>query len=538
MSELCSIVVPVHDRAALTRQCLDAILAEPPEVEFEIVVVDDASSDSTPDLLAGYGEAIRVVTRSDSGGFAAACNDGAAAAKGEYLVFLNNDTIPHSNWLDALVAYAQDHRRAAVVGSKLLFPDGTIQHAGVVVCQDGNPRHLYAGFPADHPVVNKSRRFQAVTAACALVRRGAFERVGGFDTAFHNCLEDADLCLRLAERGHEIHYCHESVLTHLESVTRGRRSTEIERNAQLFRRRWGERAKRDDLDYYLADGLLQVRYRDAYPIPLEVSPRLAVVDTEEHGVASERLLDVRSRQVLDLLKETVRLTAHVADLELRGARTSRKPAASPKPARSGEGAGADSQSEGAGSQSGRHTSPKLDQSRLSRQLEQLEVEIYDLQAELASTLAENGSKELGDGAFTPSQYLGYRKLLGEIRKIVAATLPPDATVLVASRGDDGLLKLDSRRCWHFPQDEDGTYAGHYPADSAGAIAHLEELRARGADYLLFPRTSLWWLEHYRDFGHHLESRYPAVMRDEDACVIFALSPSADAAPEARGNGDA
>ena len=93
--------------------------------------------------------------------------------------------------------YADEHPAAAVVGSKLLFPNDTVQHAGVVICQDGNPRHIYAGFPGDHPAVNKSRRFQAVTAACMLVRRGAFEQAGGFDPAFRNCLEDADLCLRL-----------------------------------------------------------------------------------------------------------------------------------------------------------------------------------------------------------------------------------------------------------------------------------------------------------------------------------------------------
>lgn len=524
MSSRCSIIVPVHGRAALTRQCLDAILAEPPQASFEIVVVDDASQDSTPELLAGYGNAIRVIARPNTGGFAAACNDGAAAAEGEYLVFLNNDTIPLSGWLDALVEYAEHHPRAAVVGSKLLFPDETIQHAGVVICQDGNPRHLYAGFPADHPAVNKSRRFQAVTAACALVRRGAFERVGGFDTAFHNCLEDTDLCLRLAERGHEVHYCHESVLRHLESVSRGRRSKEIERNAQLFRERWGERARRDDLDYYIEDGLLRLRYRDAYPFPLEISPHLAVA-SDEHGDESERLLDVRSRQVLDLLKETVRLTAHVAELELRGERASRTAV----PAGKG-GTGAAPKDE-------QRASPSPDQARLSRHLEQLEVGIYDLQAELAGMLGENGSKDSPPPAgFAPSEYLGYRKLLGEVRRIVAANLPPDATVLVASRGDEGLLKLDARRGWHFPQDEDGTYAGHYPADSAAAIAHLEQLRESGAEYFLFPRTSLWWLKDYPEFGQHLESRYPEVVREDDACVIFALTASTGARSAGRSHG--
>ena len=182
-----------------------------------------------------------------------------------------------------------------------------------MVCQDGNPRHLYAGFPAGHPAVNVSRRFQAVTAACMLVRREAFEQARGFDEAYRNCLEDTDLCLRAGEAGYEVHYCHESVLYHLESVSRGRRSKEIERNAKLFRERWKGRARRDDIDYYVADGLLKVRYRDVYPVGFELAPELAFVSGAGRE-AIDRLIEQQSREVVDLLKETVRLTALAAEL--------------------------------------------------------------------------------------------------------------------------------------------------------------------------------------------------------------------------------
>ena len=146
----CSIVIPVHNKAALTRQCLDAIYEHPPEVDHEVLVVDDASTDETAEMLAGYGDAVRHVRLERNSGFATACNTGAEAAQGEYLVFLNNDTIAQPAWLDALAAYA-DRTDAAVVGSKLLFPDGTVQHAGVVFGFQGDPLHLYAGCPADHP---------------------------------------------------------------------------------------------------------------------------------------------------------------------------------------------------------------------------------------------------------------------------------------------------------------------------------------------------------------------------------------------------
>src|SRR5205823_7804546 len=128
----------------------------------------DDSTDTTPGLLAGYGDRIRIVTHAANAGFARSCNDGAAAARGEYLVFLNNDTVPRPGWLDALAAAADAAPRAGILGCKLLYPDGTVQHAGLVFRPDGSTRHLYTGFPADHPAVNVPRRFQAVTAACLL----------------------------------------------------------------------------------------------------------------------------------------------------------------------------------------------------------------------------------------------------------------------------------------------------------------------------------------------------------------------------------
>jgi O-antigen biosynthesis protein len=93
----CSVIIPVHNRTSLTRQCLNTLLEGHPEsVDFEIIVVDDASTDSTQQLLIDCRERVRVVTHAMNTGFAAACNDGVAAASGEYLVFLNNDTIPNA----------------------------------------------------------------------------------------------------------------------------------------------------------------------------------------------------------------------------------------------------------------------------------------------------------------------------------------------------------------------------------------------------------------------------------------------------------
>jgi hypothetical protein len=117
----------------------------------------------------------------------------------------------------------------------------------------------------------------------------------------------------------------------------------------------------------------------------------------------------------------------------------------------------------------------------------------------------------------------YVELTERIRSVVAESLPPQATVLVVSRGDDELLRLKGRRGLHFPAAADGSWAGHHPADSDEAVAELEAMRERGGEFVLFPRTGLWWLDFYGGLKEHLESRYRAVVREEGVCVIFALN---------------
>lgn len=472
----CSVIIPVYNTAAVTQGCLSALLADPPQVSTEIIVVDDGSADRTPAMLDEHAHAIRVVRLEENGGFAVACNAGAATAEGEHLVFLNNDTIPQTGWLDALVADALEYQ-ATVVGARLLFPNGTVQHAGVTICTDGNPRHLYAGFPADHHAVTRSRPFQAVTAACMLVRREAFEAVGGFDTNYRNGLEDTDLCLRLGERGHGVRFCHRSVLLHLESVSRGRRSKEIDHNARVFRARWGGRVRSDELDFYVADGLLQLHYDDVYPLGIDVAPELAGVNVDQRAESSAA--NARAGHVLDLLKETVRLSTHIAERELVGTWT-------PVP---------------------KDTPPPVT-------ARGIESAIHELQTEVARR--SNG--------FQASSYLGYRSLVLDVRAAVEQVTPPGANLLVVSRGDDELVDFDDRTAAHFPQTSDGGYLGYYPVDSPAAIDHLEELRREGAEFLVVPDTAAWWLEHYRSFADHVRAQSSEALA-AGSCQIYRLAPS-------------
>jgi len=113
------------------------------------------------------------------------------------------------------------------------------------------------------------------------------------------------------------------------------------------------------------------------------------------------------------------------------------------------------------------------------------------------------------------------------REDVDRFVPEQATVLVISRGDDRVVDLDGRLGWHFPQAASGVYAGHHPADSEAAIEHLEQLRGRGAGYLVIPAVSAWWLEHYAEFRRHLDERYEVVSSDADSCVIYTLDGRSD-----------
>jgi GT2 family glycosyltransferase len=465
-----SIVIPVHDNAKLTGRCLEALLPDLPR-DCEVIVVDDASSDETPQLLRGFGERIQTLRLAENVGFARACNHGAAAASGKLLVFLNNDTEPGAGWLEALVGYADRRGEAEVVGAKLLYPTGTVQHAGVVFGQDGYPHNLYAGLPEEHPAVERSRRLQAVTAACMLVRRSAFERVGGFDTGYENSLEDVDLCLRIGAEGGEVHYCHEAVLVHMESVSRGRRDR-FQSSVDLYRRRWRESVRRDDLSVYAEDGLIEVEYPAAYPLRLSISPVLASVAGDREAEV-ERLLESYAGQVSDLLAEVMRLTALAGSQPLRPGESAAIP---------------------------------VDHRALLAEAHRLEAEARSLQERLA----------------VPVEGLGYRYMVEQVRTAVAERLSGEASVLVVSRGDRELVDLGDVDAGHFPQDSEGRYLGHHPSDGEDALARLEELRQRGAGYLVLPATSYWWLDHYEELAAYLRDRCAAT--ELGFCKIYELAP--------------
>lgn len=232
-----SIIIPVFNNLALTQACLESLRRTRTKAEYEMIVVDNASTDGTAEYLKNLetSGAIRVITNPSNKGFAHACNQGAQAARGSQLLFLNNDTQVTDGWLDALAKTA-GQTNVGVIGAKLLYADGTIQHAGIEFI-NGIPDHVHRRSSADFPPANKSRELDMVTGACLMTPRNVFLKLGGFDEAFRNGVEDIDYCLRVRALGRKVVYQPQSVVYHHEGRTAGR-FDHVNENLKMFFGRW------------------------------------------------------------------------------------------------------------------------------------------------------------------------------------------------------------------------------------------------------------------------------------------------------------
>lgn len=248
-----SIIIPVLNRLDLTRQCLLRIRENTPPGLTEVIVVDNGSTDGTAEFFAEQSDGSRtlIYLRNESNlGFSRACNQGARAASGRNLLFLNNDTEVQPGWFEPLVALMEADPRIAAVGSKLLFPDRTIQHAGVALVEypGQDPllaMHTYYRRPEGFPAANERRLYQALTAACLMVRGSEFQAVHGFDEGFWNGYEDVDLCLRLQDRGGMLVYEPASVIIHHESQSGPARFEKVSNNIRRLHGRWLGKASLD-----------------------------------------------------------------------------------------------------------------------------------------------------------------------------------------------------------------------------------------------------------------------------------------------------
>jgi GT2 family glycosyltransferase len=222
-----SIVISVHNHAATTAACLSSLVETLPQsFRGEIIVVDDASTDDTPSLLeqwAARDARFRCLRNDVNQGFLESAKRGAAAARGEILLFLNNDTILLPEWLPPLLRVFGDFADAGAVGGRLLFPDGALQEAGGMVFADGSAAHFGRGdCDLAAPHYNFIREVDYCSGALLATRRTLFEQIGGFDDRYRPAYyEDTDYCFAVRQYGFRVFYQPESVVVHLEGVSSG-----------------------------------------------------------------------------------------------------------------------------------------------------------------------------------------------------------------------------------------------------------------------------------------------------------------------------
>lgn len=242
---LISIVIPVYNKIEYTFHCLDAILRNSGEQCYEVIVVDDCSSDNTQEVLSKV-QGIRVIRNEQNGGFIYSCNAGAAAARGEYLLLFNNDTEPQAGWLQALLQTFHDFPDAGMVGAKLLFGNGQLQEAGGIIWRDGSGWNYGRLDDPNKPEYSYSRRVDYCSGACLMLPLADYRKLGMFDSYYAPAYyEDTDLAFKVRESGKQVYYQPLARVVHFEGISNGTdtgagiKAYQVANHAKFFAR-WQE----------------------------------------------------------------------------------------------------------------------------------------------------------------------------------------------------------------------------------------------------------------------------------------------------------
>lgn len=242
-----SIIIPVFNKIKLTKTCIESVIKNTKKENYEIIVINNGSTDETEKELESFIKkttCLQIIKNKENTGFARACNQGVRISKGKYIVFLNNDVEAKKGWLQPLLETAENDKKVAAVGSKLLFPDGKIQHAGLIFLEDKRLNdkllclHLYYKKPSGFKQANQQKVYHALTAACLLVKKDVFKKLGGFNEKYWNGMEDIDFCVKLRKKGYRAVYQPKSVLTHHESQSGIERFKRLDENRKVFLKRW------------------------------------------------------------------------------------------------------------------------------------------------------------------------------------------------------------------------------------------------------------------------------------------------------------
>ena len=254
-----SIIIPTRDLPTILEKCLRSIFQKTVYDHFEVIIVDNDSRDPETEALFSYwrereSSRFRVVSLSIPFNFPALINEGVRHARGDLVLLLNNDIeVVSEEWLNEMTAQAM-RLRVGAVGVKLLYPDNTVQHAGVVLGVGGIAGHSHKYFENDQPGYFDRLRITAncaaVTGACLMVKKAKFLEVGGFDEALPVAFNDVDFCIKLLKAGYYNLCLSHLILYHHESKTRGPEDTvekqiRFRSEIELMEARWGDLLKKD-----------------------------------------------------------------------------------------------------------------------------------------------------------------------------------------------------------------------------------------------------------------------------------------------------
>ena len=238
-----SVIIPVHGKLDYTLACLRSLVQTRLPDDVEVIVIDDASPDTTGEVLPTI-PGLRYQRNARNLGFVGSCNAGAAMAKGTFLVFLNNDTTLTPGWLDALLATFDTHPDTGLVGAQLVYPDGRLQESGGIVFSDGSGWNFGRFDDPRHPSYTFVREADYCSGAAIALPRALFERLGGFDERYAPAYyEDTDLAMQVREAGLKVRVQPASVVVHHEGITAGTdtasgvKAYQV-RNQERFVERW------------------------------------------------------------------------------------------------------------------------------------------------------------------------------------------------------------------------------------------------------------------------------------------------------------
>lgn len=258
---LVSIIIPNKDNKDTLKKCIDSVLTKTTYDNYEIIIVENNSTQQ--ETFDYYKELeknsrIRVIKWEKGFNFSAINNYAAKSANGEYLLFLNNDIeVRSADWIDGMLGNAQ-RKDVGIVGCRLLYPDNTIQHAGVIIGIGGIAGHAFTNLPAARSGymhrASTQVDYSAVTAACMMISKKLFEEVGGFEEKLTVAFNDIDLCLRVREKGYLVVYDAYVEMIHYESKTRGSEDSKekvrrFQDEIEYMRTKWIDILKQGD-PYY------------------------------------------------------------------------------------------------------------------------------------------------------------------------------------------------------------------------------------------------------------------------------------------------